>query len=138
MAEFHGAKLILFVGEQIVVLRRDHTPGIPWPGFLDLPGGGREGAETAEACILREVREEIGVSLCEDELVWRDSHQGGVIFAAHVEPEAEARIVFGGEGDGWRLMRPEAFACHAEAIPHFAMMVRRYGAVREAASKRLG
>lgn len=41
MQDFGGAKLILFIGKQIVVLRRDQKPDIPWPGRLDLPGGGR-------------------------------------------------------------------------------------------------
>jgi 8-oxo-dGTP diphosphatase len=59
MQDFGGTKLILFIGDRIVVLRRDDKPDIPWPGRLDLPGGGRDGIETAEVCVLRETREEI-------------------------------------------------------------------------------
>ena len=42
---FVGAKLALFLGEELLVIRRDDRPDIPWPDFLDFPGGGREGDE---------------------------------------------------------------------------------------------
>ena len=126
MQDFGGAKLILFIGERIVVLRRDERPDIPWPGRLDLPGGGREGNETSEACVLRETFEEIGLVLNTRDLVWRDQFERGVFFAAHLPTEAEADIEFGSEGQGWSLMDPLGYSQHPEAIPHFASMVRRY------------
>ncbi|OSQ50952.1 DNA mismatch repair protein MutT [Marivita geojedonensis] len=126
MQDFGGAKLILFIGERIVVLRRDHKPGIPWPGRLDLPGGGRERLESPEHCVLRETHEEIGLRLGAHDLIWRDRFHRGVFFAAHLPIEAEQRIVFGSEGQGWSLMEPQLYATHPEAIPHFAEMVRRY------------
>ncbi|SHI02367.1 NUDIX domain-containing protein [Marivita hallyeonensis] len=130
MTEFGGAKLILFIGPQIVVLKRDHTPGIPWPGRLDLPGGGREGDETAEACVLRETHEEIGLRLEHDHLVWRARYKRGVFFASHLPDGADRDIVFGGEGLGWHLMLPQSFISHRDAVPHFAMMVQRYVTTR--------
>jgi 8-oxo-dGTP diphosphatase len=126
MQDFGGAKLILFIGDRIVVLRRDNTPDIPWLGRLDLPGGGREGDETAEACVLRETCEEIGLSLGEEALVWRRQLNRGVFFAAHLREDWEARIVLGSEGQGWALMHPDAYIAHPESIPHFADMVRLY------------
>lgn len=126
MMEFGGAKLILFIGTRIVVLRRDDKPDIPWPGRLDLPGGGREGGETAETCVLRETFEEVGLTLAASDLIWRDRHNSGVFFAAHLPTDAESEIVFGSEGQGWSLMDPAEYAQHPEAVPHFAMMVRRY------------
>ena len=68
---FGGAKLILLIGGQLLVIRRDDRPDILWPGHLDFPGGGREGAETAEACVLRETEEELGLRLSPADLVWR-------------------------------------------------------------------
>ncbi|MCI5111301.1 MAG: NUDIX hydrolase [Marivita sp.] len=126
MQAFGGAKLILFLGDRIVVLRRDDRPDIPWPGRLDLPGGGREGDETAEACVLRETLEEVGLALCPEDLIWRGRHKRGVFFAAHLPCEMERRIVFGSEGQGWMLMAADRYVEHPEAIPHFAQMVRRY------------
>ena len=42
---FSGAKLALFLGADLLVIRRDMRPDIPFPGHWDLPGGGREGEE---------------------------------------------------------------------------------------------
>jgi 8-oxo-dGTP diphosphatase len=126
MQDFGGAKLILFIGKQIVVLRRDQKPDIPWPGRLDLPGGGREGLETPETCVLRETYEEIGLSLTVGDLVWRQQFKRGVFFAAHLPAGAEAGIVFGLEGQGWLLMDPPQYVGHPEAIPHFADLVQCY------------
>ena len=126
MEEFGGAKLILFVGERILVLRRDDLPDIPWPGRLDLPGGGRKGDETAEVCVTRETFEEVGLTVRAHDLVWRERLGRGVFFAAHLPASAEREIVFGSEGQGWLLMPPQDFIQHHEAIPHFAEIVRRY------------
>ncbi|WP_306155729.1 NUDIX hydrolase [Roseovarius sp. MMSF_3281] len=125
--QFEGAKLILFLGAELLILRRDHTPGIPWPGYLDLPGGGREGDETAEACVLRETREEIGLWLEPEDLRWRRFYEAPRpvwFFAAWLAPGRARGVRFGGEGVGWCLMAPEAFVAHDEAIPHFAERVR--------------
>ena len=126
MADFGGAKLILFVGPRIVVIERDDIPDIPWPGHLDLPGGGRDGSETPEACVLRETREEIGLSLSSSDLVWQSRYRRGVFFAAHLPAQAQDKIVFGTEGVGWSLMPPSDYIAHSKAIPHFARMVTRY------------
>lgn len=124
---FEGAKLILFLGGDLLVLRRDHTPGIPWQGYLDLPGGGREGGESAEACALRETREEVGLSLESADLRWRCFYTAPRpvwFFAAWLPSERARGVVFGDEGLGWGLMRPEVYIAHAEAIPHFADRVQ--------------
>ncbi len=126
MQDFGGAKLILFIGDRLVVLRRDDKPDIPWPGRLDLPGGGRDGIETAEVCVLRETREETGLLLDRRDLVWRTQHKRGVFFAAHLPVLAEGRIVFGSEGQGWQLMSPQDFIAHPDSIPHFTQMVQTY------------
>ena len=44
--DFVGAKLVLFLGQELAVILRDARPDIPWPGRLDLPGGGRDGSES--------------------------------------------------------------------------------------------
>ena len=126
MDAFDGAKLILFIGSRIVVIERDMRPDIPWPGYLDLPGGGREGPETPEDCVLRETQEEIGLALRPGALVWRRDVGQKVHFAAHLPGGSETRIVFGSEGVGWSLMTPEAFIAHPKAIPHFAESISLY------------
>lgn len=126
MQDFGGAKLILFIGDRIVVLRRDEKPDIPWPGRLDLPGGGRDGEESAVECVLRETFEEVGLSLTPGDLVWQHQFERGVFFAAHLPTEAQAQIVFGSEGQGWLLVDPADYVRDREAILDFAAMVQRY------------
>ena len=53
--DFVGAKAALFCGGRLLTHLRDDRPGLPWPAMWDLPGGGREGAETPEQCLLREL-----------------------------------------------------------------------------------
>lgn len=128
--DFVGAKLVLLIGDRLVTLLRDDIPTISWPGWWDLPGGGREGGESPEACILRETREEIGLDLPPTALVWRAAFAspstGGVAFwfAATLPAGAERDIVLGDEGQGWRLMPPAAWLAHPRAIPHFKSRVR--------------
>ena len=67
---FHGAKLAIFVGRRLLTLLRDDNPDIPFPAHWDMIGGGREGRETPEECVLRECLEETGVALDPAALVW--------------------------------------------------------------------
>ncbi|WP_417525086.1 NUDIX hydrolase [Marinovum sp.] len=129
-SEFAGTKLALFIGGKLLVIRRDDRPDIPWPNHLDLPGGGREDGESAADCVLRETREEVGLRLDPQQLVYEIAYDRPigpmVFFAAHVPPDAAADIVFGNEGQGWMLMSPEEYANHPEAVPHFREQISRY------------
>ncbi len=128
---FEGAKLMLFIGARLLVIRRDHSVGIPFPGYLDFPGGGRDGSETPVECVLRETSEEVGLTLTEQQLLWRcpfDNVAGrrSWFFAAQ-EPEAVAYDVrFGNEGEGWCLIPPREYLGRKDAIPHFQKMLKMY------------
>ena len=126
MIEFKGAKLILFLGDRLVILRRDNKPDIPWPNHLDLPGGEREPGESVADCVLRETFEEIGLTLSMDALIWSHQDDCDMIYAAHLSAEREADIVFGSEGQGWCLMSPQAYIDHPDNIPRFARTIRLY------------
>ena len=120
--EFDGAKTILLLGGQLAVIRRDNIDGIAYPGCLDLPGGGREGGESPEACALREMEEELGLRLSSLDLTWRRFYtvpSRAWFFAAALPAELAREVRFGEEGQGWLLMEPEAFAASGEAVPHF-------------------
>lgn len=127
---FSGAKLALFLGANLLVILRDDRPDIPYPGHWDLPGGGREGQETPEACVLRETREEVGLDLSPSELAWSNSYRRprGLVwfFAAHLSRDTTDRIVFGCEGQEWRLMAPNDYCSHPLSVPHFAEQLRLY------------
>lgn len=127
---FDGAKLLLFAGRQLVVLRRDDKPSIPWPGFLDFPGGARDGIESPESCVLRETHEELGLILSEDALrlvhVRDDAGKVSWFFAAHLDDTILDEVVFGDEGQGWEAMPPQAFIAARDTIPHFRDILRAY------------
>ena len=123
---FAGAKLMLFLGEDLVVLRRDHKPGIPYPGMLDFPGGGREGDERPEDCARRETFEEVGLCIPEGALTWRRAHGESWFFAAHLPQDRIRDVVWGGEGEGWMMMPPDVFVARNDAIPHFREMLSAY------------
>ncbi|WP_121067335.1 NUDIX hydrolase [Chachezhania antarctica] len=130
MTAFVGAKLALFAGPELVVIERDDIPTIDWPGFLDFPGGGREGCESPVACALRETHEELGLKVPETELVWQRlyPHPLGQVwfFAAHLEARVAQDIRFGDEGLGWRLMTPAAYMAHPRATPQFRSRLQDY------------
>jgi 8-oxo-dGTP diphosphatase len=128
-AGFVGAKAALFCGLRVLTLHRDNLPGLPWANHWDLPGGGREGDETPEACLLRELEEEFGLSLPPSRLTRRwiipsmtDPARPAAFFAGTITAEEIAAIRFGSEGQGWQMMEVQAYLSHPLAIP--AMQAR--------------
>ncbi|MFM7335812.1 MAG: NUDIX hydrolase [Tabrizicola sp.] len=131
--DFVGAKAALFCEGRVLTCLRDEKPGLRWPGLWDLPGGGREGDEGPEDCLLRELWEEFGLRLAPDRLVWRrvfpsmvDAGRKAVFFGGCLAREEIARIRFGDEGQGWELMPIDGFLGHPKAVPE---MQRRAGIV---------
>lgn len=127
---FRGTKLFLFVGDRLAVLLRDDRPDIPDPGLWDFPGGGREGDETAQDCVLRELREELGIYLAQTDLIWARRYQVddtvSVFFAARIAAERENEIVLGDEGQEWALMQPQDYISHPLCIQRFTERLRDY------------
>nr|WP_114293081.1 NUDIX hydrolase [Pseudosulfitobacter sp. DSM 107133] len=127
---FAGAKLALFIGARLAVIRRDDIADIPWPDYLDLPGGGREGRESPLACALRETQEELGLTVPPDAVVWGkrfvESDGNKWFFAAHLPETDEAKIVLGDEGQSWQLMAPQMFIAHPKAVPQFQARLALY------------
>lgn len=131
--DFVGAKAALFCDGRLLTCLRDADPGLPWADHWDLPGGGRDGVESPDACLLRELSEEFGLSLPPSRLVWRrvfpsmtDPTRPSVFFGGRITPDEVARIVFGDEGQGWDLMPVADFLGRGDAVPE---MQRRAGIV---------
>ncbi|MDX1819725.1 MAG: NUDIX hydrolase [Paracoccaceae bacterium] len=131
---FVGAKLALFLGDHLAVILRDIRPDIPWPGRLDLPGGGRDGDETPAQCALRETHEELGLRIAPDALCWARRFAGSSgpvwFFASHLAADRARDVVFGNEGQGWRFMSPQDYLSDPLAIPHFQDRITLYLAER--------
>ncbi len=130
-----GCKAAFFCGADILTYLRDETPGLGWAGLWDLPGGGREGNESPEDCLLRELEEEFGLRLPAERLVWRrvfpsimDASRPSVFFGGVLSEAEIARVRFGDEGQCWQMMPVAAFVAHAAAVPE---MQRRAGIVWE-------
>lgn len=56
---------IIFINDnkQVLLFLRDNKPDIPFPNMWDVPGGHVEANETPEQCIVREMKEEMGMEL---------------------------------------------------------------------------
>lgn len=137
LAQFVGAKAALFQGNRLLTYLRDDRADLPWPGMWDLPGGGREGDETPEHCLLRELAEEFGLRLTPDRLTYRrlwPSMTGaalpGVFFAGDLTAAEVAAIRFGREGQRWQMMPVATFLCHPRSVPALIARVQAAVAVR--------
>ncbi len=113
--EFTGCKLAYIFNGQLLVYKRDDFPHIPFAGMWDFPGGGREGNETPEQCVLRELNEEFGIVLDETRLIFKQKvanhlNTGDAFFFVAKGQLAEIKaIVFGSEGQFWQLMGIDEF-----------------------------
>lgn len=56
---------IIFVNDNshVLLFLRDNNPSIPFPNMWDVPGGHVEDNETPDQCIVREMKEEMGMNL---------------------------------------------------------------------------
>lgn len=133
--DFHGCKVALFFGDRLLAHLRDHSPGIAYPGHWDLPGGGREGAETPEETLARELEEEFGLEWSRATELWRvrspavhqpDAHVW--FFVARMAEAEVANILFGDEGDGWALMPLGRFLSLDRVVPSHAPRLRAWRA----------
>ena len=132
-ARFTGAKLALLTGDKVVSILRDNRPDIPFPACWDLPGGGREGDETPETCVLRETEEELGLRLPAAVLLWRkafvstsDPTAAGWFFVAEITPVQVGQIRLGNEGQRWRQMGVAQFLRLSDAVPYLQHRLRVY------------
>lgn len=120
---FGGAKLALYLGDRLAVILRDAKPGLIFADHWDLPGGGREDEESPVECALRECREELGLLVPHSAILWGRKFHEGVeakwFFVAQMPQNVAADIVFGDEGQEWRLMDEDTFIHHPKAVPAF-------------------
>ncbi len=136
--KFGGCKLAAMCGDAVLVYARDDQPGLPFPGMLDLPGGGREGDETPEACVLRELAASFGVHVPEARLDYGRAYRlaDGLtrtwFFALAITRAEVASVHFGEKGQDWAMMPAADFIAHDRAVPLLRGWVSDYRAATKA------
>ena len=131
--DFTGCKIALICDGRILTILRDDKPTIPWPNLWELPGGGREGNESPFECVAREVYEELSIQLLKDDIVWSwiypsmlDENKNSVFLVGKLTQEQFDSIVFGDEGQGYKLVRLEEFLASDRVVPQLQERVRDY------------
>ena len=131
--EFTGCKIALICDGQILTILRDDKETIPYPNMWDLPGGGREGNETPFECVAREVYEELSIQLSKDDVIWSgiysgmlDENKNSVFLVGQLTKEQFDSIVFGDEGQSYKLVSLEEFLTSDRVIPQLQERVRGY------------
>ena len=133
ISDFTGCKIALFCGDKLLTILRDDKSNIPYPNTWELPGGGREGDENPFECVAREVYEELGIYLTEDCLLWSKVYPSmlfegkeSVFLVGKLRQEQYDSIVFGDEGQGYKLMGIEEFFGSDKVVPQLQDRVRDY------------
>ena len=133
ISDFTGCKIALFCGDKLLTILRDDKENIPWPNMWELPGGGREGDESPFECAAREVFEELGIRLTKDCLLLSKVYPSmlfegkkSVFLVGKLAQEQFDKIVFGDEGQGYRLMSIEEFLSSDKVVPQLQDRVRDY------------
>lgn len=133
ISDFTGCKIALFCDDRILTILRDDKSNIPYPNMWELPGGGREGDESPFECVAREVYEELGIRLTKDCLIWSKVYPSmlfegkeSVFLVGKLDQEQFDKIVFGDEGQGYKLMGIDEFLGSDRVVPQLQDRVRDY------------
>lgn len=130
--EFNGARGIVFLEGMMLVYRRDNKTTSS-PLCIDLPGGGRERDESPFDTFKREVEEEFGINIEENEIefsctipsIMEPNKKSYFIVARTLRFKPED-IIFGNEGTEWMLMTPEEFIKRPDGIERLQKRVEKY------------
>ena len=133
ISDFTGCKIARFCGDKLLTILRDDKDNIPWPNMWELPGGGREGDESPFECAAREVYEELGIHLTEDFLLWSKVYPSmlfegkeSVFLVGKLTQEQFDSIVFGDEGQSYKLMSIDEFFGSDKVVPQLQARLRDY------------
>ena len=125
-----GCQIILVNDAGAVLLQlRDDKDWIPFPNRWAIPGGMLEAGESAAECILREVREELGVTLAAQDVrlleVRRRSYGIEHTFTARLDLPVEAIVLTEGQRVEW--FTPEQIGAMSLAYEDDAVLAEHLG-----------
>jgi 8-oxo-dGTP diphosphatase len=133
MDTFTGSKVALLHDGKLVAIQRDNLPGLRFAGLWDFPGGGREDDETPEACAIREVQEELHLTLTPDRFIYRHAwpamHDPSLTAWFLVAPLTAAEIshiILGDEGRQWQLISIKEFFSRDDFVPQLKPRLQAY------------
>ena len=133
ISDFTGSKIALICGDKVLTILRDDKENIPCPNMWEFPGGGREGNESPFECAAREVYEELSIHLTEDCLLWSKVYPSmlfadkqSVFLVGQLTQNQFDSIVFGDEGQAYKLMPIEEFLKSKQAVPQLQGRLRDY------------
>lgn len=127
-----GSKGLVYIGDKILVYRRDTTT-TTHPLEIDLPGGGPEGSESPFETFAREVEEEFDLRITEDDIVASHTYPSrlqpsktGYFFVAKLPVEAASDIAFSNEGLEYMLVSPAEYLTYPDAWEYIRDQARKY------------
>ena len=130
-----GAKVALFLGDQLISILRDDFDHIPYPNLWDLPGGARDPGETPFQTVAREVHEELGLVLPPTAVLWESAFPANyspdewvAFFVAQLPADAVEHIIFGDEGQRWALYGLDDFLALPDRVPSYGARLKKWRA----------
>ncbi len=127
-----GSKGLVFVGDKVLVYRRDDNTD-DHPLELDLPGGGPEGSETPFETFRREVKEEFNLDIEEKHITYVRIYpsslgNGRVAYypVAKLPSSCEDKIRLGDEGKEYMLLSLDEYLRRDDAWDIFQERARDY------------
>lgn len=133
MTDFIGVKIALIKGDELLVIQRDDKPGLRNAGLWDFAGGAREGGETPFECVSREVEEELGLKLEPKSVLWEKTYPAmhdpsltAYFMVAPITDDDINSIVFGDEGQGWKVMKIDDFMADQTVIEQLKGRLKDY------------
>jgi 8-oxo-dGTP diphosphatase len=130
--DFHGAMGLVFLGDKILVSRRDYKTDHS-PGLIDLPGGGGKADESPFDTFRREVKEEYGLDIKKENIQSsrtvpdiNDPEKKSFFFVTKALKYTSKDINFGDEGTQWFLMTPEEFVNRPDGVEGYEKIIKSY------------
>jgi 8-oxo-dGTP diphosphatase len=127
---------IIFGKGKILVYTRDNNTQY-YPGYLDLPGGGTENGETVFETYSREVKEEFGLDISREHIVYARAYMSSrfvgqtVYFLVAVLPEEDIKkIRFGSEGINPAVIDIEDYLKSEKIMPDHKDRINKFLAER--------